>query len=339
VVLPAGNNYLWRTHANFTVAHGKKQALAWRVIPDDRTPSTMEIWLSGVPSGAQSQVKVRITSPDGTASHWVAEGDAPYERVAPGGAIICRVSFDAAATTGTRPRIVIFLAPTAAMNPLDPLEEVAPSGVWDVSLVNFGTDVAFNAWIQRDDTPFGWPILGRQSYFDDPPYERFDDYGREVESDSIASYVKREGTLNAIATGATTIVLGGCRLSDLAPAKYSAAGPLALPVKGAATPRYSPGPDAMCISDLSVACQGVLATGTRSNSVFAMNGTSVATPQATRMIATMLIDGKQKLADAVRTVATNEEAQRNTPRPSSYRGGAGRIDDQLPPQRVVRWQP
>jgi hypothetical protein len=46
VVLPAGNSYLSRTHAQVTfAADGERQALPWRVLPDDRTPSFVEFWL------------------------------------------------------------------------------------------------------------------------------------------------------------------------------------------------------------------------------------------------------------------------------------------------------
>jgi hypothetical protein len=247
-------------------------------------------------------VKVRVTDPNGNASGWINQDDPPYEMTAtsPGAPVLCRLTFDGPTVTGTRPRIVIFVAPTGVFDLSDPSEQVAPSGVWKIEVINFGAAVEVAAWIQRDDTPFGWPILGRQSYFDDPQYQRFDPFGRDRETDSGTSYVRRFGTLNAIATGTTPVVIAGFRRSDRTPAKYSAAGPILKPAKAVAGGRPGADPNAMAISDDSVVCEGVLAAGTRSNAVFPMNGTSVAAPQITRWIAGKMLAGTKQVAEGVK---------------------------------------
>jgi len=45
VVLPSGNSHLARCHARVALAAHGSQDLAWRLLPDDRTPSFMDVWL------------------------------------------------------------------------------------------------------------------------------------------------------------------------------------------------------------------------------------------------------------------------------------------------------
>src|SRR5262249_36947340 len=69
VVLPAGNSFLARTHAHFTLRPGDVASLPWRVVPDDQTPSYVEIWLPGAApaTAAGSRLTLRVRSPGGTA--------------------------------------------------------------------------------------------------------------------------------------------------------------------------------------------------------------------------------------------------------------------------------
>jgi hypothetical protein len=278
VVLPAGNSYLSRCHARFSLAAGMARSLHWRVLPDDATESSLEIWLPyPIAGGAPPRVRVRVTSPAGDATPWIAEGGG-YEWATPGD-VLCKLRYYTPLETGTRGCIVVSLPPTASH---DPELAVAPSGTWRIRVRNPGSAAIqdIDGWIQRDDTPYGYPVRGRQSRFDDPSYRRFDDGGREIEVDDPASYVKRAGTINAIATGTHAVVIAGSRRSSRKQAKYSAAGPIVNPAPGQPN-----GPDAMAVSEDSDACGGLLAAGTRSGSVVAMNGSSVAAPQIARWIA------------------------------------------------------
>jgi len=187
--------------------------------------------------------------------------------------------------------ITVILQPSAPPEPLDPDAIVADSGIWEIVVAHDNPRaraIRINAWIQRDDSPLGYPIFGRQSYFDDPVYQRFDVSGRLREFDRVPepSYVQRITTLNAITTGAKTFVIGGWRESDNTVAKYSALGPL-LP----AAQRTSFAPNVIARCDDSVVCNGVIAAGTRSGSYVAMNGTSVAAPQVARWIADQFAQG------------------------------------------------
>ena len=291
VVLPAGNSFLERTHAQFPLAPGDVVSLPWRVLPDDQTPSFVQIWLPGVAptTTAGSRLTLTIKAPDGT-SYAIAErgGTVPF---GPLGGHFGHAKYSV--SPFMRGRFTIKLKGTAHIDASPP---DAPSGAWTIEFrcTNaFGADKTVQAWVQRDDSLYGFPLRGRQSYFDDPLYERFDPAGRDLEIDNVPNaLVRRENTLNAFATGGSSavIVMGGYLRKEnpdlhspsLIYAKYSSAGPLA-----AVPPR----PDALMVTEDSRVHGGVLAAGSRSGSVVAMGGTSVAAPQIARIIADDLATG------------------------------------------------
>jgi hypothetical protein len=338
VVMPSGNSRLARCHAQLAPASGEKNAqkLNWRISPEDLTPSFMEIWLPKPKEGPSAIVKVRVKTPTGDTSPPIKEGE---EWIWHEGAdILCKVLYlDTTAPGRTRNMIFIGVAPTMTHHPK---RKLAPSGVWEISIENAGPDIKGNdpihAWIQRDDTPYGYPRRGRQSYFDHVDYERFDVWTREVEVDN-ASYVKREGTINAIATGRETVVVAGFRRKDWQSTKYSAGGPVVQQARGGP---WSDGPDGMAVTDDSLVHRGMLATGTRSGSTVALSGTSTAAPQFTRMIADEMAKGgmatRQDVSDLIDAVApTTPETWNEVSRPpaapalppgESERHGAGRME-------------
>ena len=279
VVLPAGNSHLSRCHAMFALAQGAKRELLWRVQPDDWTESHIEIWL---PAGTDvNTLAVSITAPDGSRSTGAFVAGESWTANA-GGVPIGMASYYPAIAPATRPHVSLWIAPTARPDADVP---TAPAGLWRIEIDNSkgtGAVERIDAWIQRDDTAPGYPRRGRQSYFDDPDYQRYDQGGRAIEFDSGPSCIRRDGLLNAIATGSLPVVVGGFRRSDRVAAAYSAGGPLPPPGRGNPNPD---GPDALLPSDDAPSMRGVLAAGTRSNSCVAMQGTSVAAPQAAFWIA------------------------------------------------------
>jgi hypothetical protein len=311
VVLPAGNSHLARCHARFDLGKGREQVLRWRVQPEDRSPSFQEIWLPPANKQTKREVELKIIPPFGEESGWIQEGEEHIWQ--PGNDILCKALYLLPGSGRQRSMIFIALAPTATHHPT---RDVAPSGTWRMRIRNRASKtVTIDAWIQRDDTPFGYPRRGRQSRFDDLDYEYRDSAGRHVEVDN-SSYIKRAGTMNALATGAQTIVLGGFRRSDRRAARYSASGAPATPHGGAAIR----GPDAMAVSDDSPAAHGVLAAGSRSRSVVAINGTSVAAPQITRWLAQRMSANQPSGRPAVHTQAVADPAI------PAERGGAGLIE-------------
>ncbi|WGR90882.1 hypothetical protein MTX20_19685 [Bradyrhizobium sp. ISRA435] len=335
VVVPAGNHYLARCHSRFdlaasTSADGSTEKLHWRVQPDDKAMCFMEIWLPLLaPDRTRPQVAVRLTAPTGESSPWVQPGTA----WPPSGTTNIRFGVQSVDLTGQRPHILLSLVPTATMETNLP---VAPSGTWLVEVENLGSPVTVDAWVQRGDTPFGYPLWGRQSRFDDDDgqYHRFDHAGRLEEEDIGASTIRRRGSLNALATEQRAIVIGGFRRSDCRPSRYSGAGPVSTP-PATLPPRN--GPDAAAVADDSVALHGVLAAGTRTGSVVAMDGTSIAAPQVTRLIAEWMKLGQPSDRAAVQQfAATRDSCPPPTAPKLRERIGAGRIE--LPPRVAKRWQ-
>lgn len=295
LVIAAGNSRQARCHAEFLLDDDSDPArlsreLAWRVHPDDRTPSFMEIWF---PDGcAPEHVVIHVTppghlrGPDLVAAHaygWPGNRDP-----------VCTVVFPAKPCNGVyggavRGMVLVALAPTAWV---DGPRALAPSGVWRVRVTaTRAIEGAFHAWIQRDDRSLGSAVRGRQSFFEDPHYVRIDTHGFEVEVDGASgfdgqtpgdAYVKRTQTMNSIATGAKSVVITGYRGSDQKMARYSSEGTHVLPVA-------SGGPLAAQRSDDSDAHPGVLVSGTRSGSTVAMDGTSIAAPQVARAIIDILL--------------------------------------------------
>lgn len=322
IVIPSGNAHLDRAHACVRFAAPTAEQpnpprsvdLPWRVQPDDTTPSFMEIWLPGLTS-SRGRLSVRLTTPDGETSLLeLTEGDRKVLSLTRGGSIICQVFFRAN-PMNHRGMFLIALQPTERID----TGPVAPAGLWTVHLRNrgFEGDAVVDAWIQRDAAPFGYPSGGRQSYFDHPDYRRFDESGKEEEEDEPACLIQRGGSMNALATGSTPIVVGGLLARELRPPKYSAGGPK--PLGGA------PRPSALVTSDDSRVHGGVIAAGTRSGSWVAMNGTSVAGPRIARWMAGELEHRRSANRNAVEALADREEISRPPPRPSPERGGAGRV--------------
>jgi hypothetical protein len=87
------------------------------------------------------------------------------------------------------------------------------------------------------------------------------------------------------------------------------------------------------VADDSAVLHGVLAAGTRTGSVCAMDGTSVAAPQITRLIAALMTAGMASDRAAVQAIAAGVDPAPPLP---PRRGGAGRIE--LLPLNRERWK-
>jgi hypothetical protein len=335
VVIPSGNSHLARAHATLSFeAKGRHATLPLRVLPDDLTPSFVEIWLPPA-AAAGNRVELNIATPQGDISPPLEENDSYILQYDMGGKVLCEARYHFFPAPTGRGMFLISLQPTVRIeseNSPVPTDPVAPAGLWNLTLANQGlsSHQSVEAWVQRDDAPIGYRRRGRQAFFDVPSYEIYGHDGKPLEEDDPACPVKRAGSINAIATGRDTIVIGGLLRRELRPPAYSAGGPITTPA-GAASPHRC-GPDALTVSDDSIVQSGVLAAGTRSGSVVAMNGTSVAAPLIARWIAGELADGRLGNREAVWKLADdNELLPLSGPKPSPERGGAGRAP--LPPVR------
>jgi hypothetical protein len=337
VVIPSGNSHLARAHATVSFqAIGDAATLPLRVLPDDLTPSFVEIWLPPA-AVAGNRVELTIATPQGDVSPPLEENDSFILQYEVNANVLCEARYHFSPAPTGRGMFLISLQPTMRIESeesLVPTDPVAPAGLWNLTLKDLGLSShgAVEAWVQRDDAPVGYPRRGRQSYFDAPCYEVYGHDGDPLEEDDPACPVKRAGSINAIATGKEAIVIGGLLRKELRPPDYSAGGPITTPV-GAVSP-HRRGPDALTVSDDSTVQSGVLAAGTRSGSVVAMNGTSVAAPLITRWIAGELAVKRPGNRKAVWKLAHDKEAELPAPKPLPERGGAGRAP--LPPHRPTK---
>lgn len=278
-IFSAGNYRQSRVHANFQLDQtDSTKKLQWRLQPCGLTPSFMEIYFKAGPV-----VHVTLTPPDGIPLS-ISTTDPSNTLMKPiPGTPKPSYTVEFLKNSGGLQSFVLAVGPTASDPWTEDVYSVVPSGNWMVEvLVRSSVDstsVNFDAWIKRSDTPPGRRAKGRQSYFDDPNYQRFDLNTKPVEFDpDLASYVRRENTLSGIATGREPYVIGGYRrgpdpLKQM-PTIYTSEA--IHPKSGPARVNW------LAPSDDGVACRGTLGAGTRAAGRLALNGTSVAAPQAVR---------------------------------------------------------
>jgi subtilisin family serine protease len=275
LVMPAGNSYRTRAAAKFALNDGEPRSLEWVILPDDGAANFLEVWLDGG-AGEQgdSSVEISLTPQDYVDGEFIRPKEGVVHELVIDGSPAAGIYYQ---VFGTRERILLAVNPTVRT---DDGRHLAPAGRWKLSVQTEGTITA-HIYVQRDDTPFGYPRRGRQSYLDHAgAYERDDKTGDYRFQEPGCPIIYQE-TLSAIATSPTdkpdhTIVVGAAEASEFCPpADYTSSGPT----------ESRPGPDCSAIADDGDAHWGVLAAGAFSGSVVAMRGTSVAAPQIVRHVA------------------------------------------------------
>ncbi|MBL6615602.1 MAG: hypothetical protein ISP49_06110 [Reyranella sp.] len=326
-VLPSGNSFLSRTHAQMTFdADHPTHAFDWQVLPNDQTESFVEVWTPPY-VGSNSRLQLTVTDPLGD-SFTIDENDTavPLGNSYPGWLVHRNYN--------TKSAFYIFLPPTETLT----TASICPCGYYRISLTHTGGLAAtdyIDAWVARDDSVPGYPQFGRQSYLGDRTYRIHSPYsGRRLQVDND-SLVQRQCSLNAIACGADPIVIGGILRKEMVMAEYSSA--------GARQPRPRPPrwPDASAPSEDSLVLEGRLAAGSHSGARVPIGGTSVAAPQVARMVADDLAAGG--LGDNAYVQSLAEQAPSEPPpppavaKPPDERSGAGRIWG-TPLQKVKRYE-
>jgi hypothetical protein len=294
VVIPAGNGYQSRTHANVTLPKNDARTLQWRVQPDDATESYLEIY-------TQHPKQLRITLSDPTGASFPPVGSDSIRTYTPKkvGATLSALSptlgvFYLDLNAPTPPGslslpvsqgVIIALAPTVS---LDGSRDTVRHGLWKVKIENLGPgDATVDAYIERDDVALGTKRGARQSYFEDAAYDneaKLDDVKRSFLSDPAKAYARREGVFNSLATGRRSIVVGGTRRSDGTAAVYSPRRPYSARPKRPGTPEQRGRPLCYADSEESPSLRGVRAAGPRSGSTVRLAGTSDAAPQVARTL-------------------------------------------------------
>ncbi|CAL75153.1 hypothetical protein BRADO1250 [Bradyrhizobium sp. ORS 278] len=297
LVLPSGNTFLERTHGVIPPPSEDEEPLEvrWRLQPNGRTPSYLELWFgkSFDPVGYVVDVwdpgNTLRKSLTFTREDTVQNGEG--DQIKPGDiyqgdiAVVGQVSFDL--HRGNRWRLLVVLGPT------EPEPVCVPpvmSGEWRVVIRRGPQAGSINepvhCWIQRAADPESLRSGSRQSYFDDAGNIRYTRRGDLREADSPGAFVRRFGSLNGIATGATSLVVGGYRLGqglgsslkDARPSRYSSA--------GSRDQDWQLGRvDCSSMSDRSRVLPGTIAAGVRSGSRSHLQGTSAAAPLVARQLA------------------------------------------------------
>jgi hypothetical protein len=270
VVLAAGNDFRQRMRAKMTLEKGETRSVDWRIAPQDRTPSFLEIRF---PRTAKPIVTIEVPNDPG------GRLDLHFTKGNPG-------NWDYNGISTPTARVYVqewngHKVITLALRPTQNLEEpgnVAPAGKWRVTLRNDKkTPAEVVVEVQRDDAPSGYPQLGRQSYLEDDLYGAPDKDTRTYTDHFPESSVTRLGTLSAMATNATPeIYVVGAAIDVTEPeaTRYTSSGPN--PAR--------PGPDLAAMAEDGYATPGALAAGTFSGSVVALGGTSAAVPRVTRKV-------------------------------------------------------
>ena len=352
MVLSAGNSHLSRCHAEFVFEENKDKdvTLEWHVLPDDRTSSFLEIWLpydSTIEPDpctghyVDKRIKVSVTAPGGIESGFVDAERVYTRRLVRNGSIedqdvAAEIKYAYVAGETQRGVFRITLAPTAHLaGEPGPWagHALAPPGVWRVHVRRdeLAAGLQVNAWVQRDDTIYGYPSRGRQSFLVNTCYRRFDDQGRPIVEDEGANQgcaIRRRALVSAVATGKRVIVAGAYRLREQEAADYSAGEPIT-PARGEPSDPCHRKPDALMISEGSRVHRGVLAAGGRSGSVKPMGGTSVAAPGLARWLAKRLAPAGADGRETVMEGALYDEGPggpfEHAPDLNRERGGWGRI--------------
>ena len=166
----------------------------------------------------------------------------------------------------------------------------AQPGKWTV-VITRAPDVemagcSIHCWIQRATDPEAFRSGARQSYFDEPRNRLYTKEGDLSEEDTKGASVQRFGSLSGLATGGTSLIVGGYRLygglkvnlERVRPSWYSSAGTVECGWPEAQVACSS-------MSDRSRVLIGTIAAGVRSGSRSLLDGTSVAAPSVTRQLA------------------------------------------------------
>jgi len=277
IVMPTGNSFESRLHARIRATDftGGAARLGWRLQPDDRTASYLEMWL---PEGFDANAwEVRVVPPPNvTALTGTSISFKPDVTLGPvgdprrfvelemDGLNIGQLSVDL--HRGSRWRFLLSLIPTAETGTGRRL----PSGLWQIEIHPcggslLGPDQVIAVWVQRDDDPGVMRMGGRQSTLEGAP-----------------GVVRSDGTLSAIATTPSVIRVGGFIADSRRPAPYSSAGGVEVTATG--DHAWGAQPSLAAASDQGGMRPGLPSIGSVSGSGARLVGTSAAAALASRFL-------------------------------------------------------
>lgn len=294
IVAAYGNARRARLVARSELRAARDMALDWCILPDDHTASFLELRAD---TSRASSLRLHLVPPDPALPTLDVEWPAPGESWCLGSPALAMVT--GVSEPGHR-MVHIATAPTAGT------VATAPAGRWQVRISTKDEAPALISMrVQRDDTPAGYRVLGRQSRLDHDRSWDWDEVTRDwTAPQSVAAGVgcpiTREGTPVAFAgttapgvyfVGAVRPVTGG--EDQWQPTLYTASGVVALQPSG-----ESLGPSLAASGDDGVFLAGRRASGVLSGSTARISGTSVAAPAVVRALA-LYLDRRAGLVDPV----------------------------------------
>jgi Subtilase family len=285
LVLAAGNGAKRRGHAAGELsASARTGQIAFHVLPDTPTETVLEVWIDSLKdlSTYGSNVKLELTSPENEVIYVDLGNDLAALADAQGKYIAMLNASDQSPDCPNTLGFVVVISPTRRP-PSIGKRGVAPIGLWSIELINVSENtISFSAQIQRANPALGDKGTRREAKF--------------AKSGAAGLYVSSGDTLNNIATGSSSITVGGCLENG-----YPWPDPSDPTLREVEVEYSSRGNTVSVVasSDYSLGLHGVLAAGNRSGTTVRMDGTSVAAPQVARALLNALsVPGNQTLDNA-----------------------------------------
>ncbi|MCZ8185858.1 MAG: hypothetical protein O9308_05710 [Beijerinckiaceae bacterium] len=275
IVLPAGNGYQSQTFAHWdrhALADPAKARVTWEIPPDDGSANSVQIWL---PRSFRGKAHVTLVSPSGVSVRLGNRKGTIAELPGRSGIPVAMGVYCAPQASRPRGMFQLVVGPTQADAP-----NRSASGAWEIRIEATGLlrNEAIEAWVQRDDLPVATTRPSRQSRFRHADYRPFDPPDQPGDGSRETSPVQRPGSLNALATGPRTLVIGTCAARRTFPVEVSL-------TSGGGRPEWLNGVDGLAPADDSVLLWGCLSSGMRAAGSIRLFGTSMAAAMATREIA------------------------------------------------------
>jgi hypothetical protein len=309
LVLPSGNAYERGIHAFVSVPALKCKAVQWANPPDNPTYQFIELWIDGEQDDDDTFAAIRLTPPNGKSDQqkWTTKGEQ----------LDVRQYQTTIATIIAQPRVpqsekgrmvLIVIQPTAD----GPTTKAAPYGLWTIEIKAGVSPVKVNVWCERDDPVFGSGSGPRQGAF--------------------TTNVAKQYTLNSIAHGQETIVVGGIDAAGFE-ASYSGSGPQRNPPTTRVSRAHaSTGTTIWALSEDTEGLEGVSGAGVLGDTVIRLPGTSVAAAVVTRhLVANPGITSKVDLRKSILPAPKKDGDPPQAPVPQNSRT--------TPPIRLAARQP
>ncbi|MCF3974363.1 hypothetical protein L1965_11850 [Paracoccus sp. EGI L200073] len=301
-VLPTGNGRLERLSG--VLSPGDE--LGWRLPPDDRTMTPLEIW-GPTRAGLESELmQIVLTAPGHNPVATAFSGPWQYQTLVSDGAgqEIARAYYTPRLVGDNRWRegITVMINPTCPERLGEPF---APPGNWRIAIAGSAPAGEYEICVQRDEVIRGFRSGARQSWLIDPAYRVHDEAGRLILTDAEnggAPKVLRSRTLNAYAGGRRSLRAGAVDAQRRSLISYCS------------LLHDGQGGDCLAVVDCAITQPGMVVSGRSSGAFGLLSGTSLAAPQLARWLATQLSAGASVTnRSAIRALA---ETLSETPGPT-----------------------